>query len=186
MERCAVLLAAVLALLNRRRRAAHGGGEKHSVQLKPTSAAIELCTSVNSLKVVWPTISASTENSNAAISRAVNLIHDQGLCWMPGILPHELLAECLSCAQNNFRSCLDKIENGGYRLGIGIANGFEEIVQRHEGRFDMQVRCFKALFVNLVHICHAVQNEKSAVHRQIHYTQFEAVADPQGCSWRRL
>ena len=73
-----------------------------------------------------------------AITKGVQLLNEQGVCWLPDVLPAELVQACYESASVNFEKCLDDIQAQGYRLGVGIANGFDEIVQRHKGRYDMQ------------------------------------------------
>ena len=129
----------ITALVFRLRNNRSGNLNERSKDVNKSTA---LCSTCESLKVEWPCIPAESEGRHAstidAIEHAVELINDQGVCWVPGVLPPHLLAECFRCATKNFDSCLQKVErDSGHKMQVGIANGFQEIVQRHPGRFDM-------------------------------------------------
>jgi ectoine hydroxylase-related dioxygenase (phytanoyl-CoA dioxygenase family) len=76
------------------------------------------------------------------------LINEQGVCWLSNVLSAELVQFCYEKASTNFENCLKDIERQGYKLGVGIANGFDEIVQRHTGRYDMQSEMNQAPFTD--------------------------------------
>lgn len=55
---------------------------------------------------------------------------------------------------SNFSKCIALLKKRGHILGIGAKEGFAEIVQRHEGRYEMRYCMHEGGFHNILEKLH--------------------------------
>jgi len=66
--------------------------------------------------------------------------NDRGFCILEDVIARESIDKLQKQSLSNFADALDIIERKKLHFGIGIKNGFKEIVQRHTARFEMPHR----------------------------------------------
>lgn len=62
---------------------------------------------------------------------------DDGFCLFEGIMEDQDISDWKAHALSSFEEVSHLIAESGSNFGIGIKNGFKEIVQRHQARFEM-------------------------------------------------
>jgi hypothetical protein len=68
----------------------------------------------------------------------INKFHEDGYMVLKDVLPVDIINEALVAATNNFNSCLALIAERNLEFGMHAKNGFKEIVERNENRYEMQ------------------------------------------------
>ena len=69
-----------------------------------------------------------------AAQRAAQLVRDEGVVVLPGVMSEEWIAEALAHTDTSFAECMERVGTG---MPVGMEHGYSEIVHRAEGRFDM-------------------------------------------------
>lgn len=91
----------------------------------------------------------------------VEHFHSKGYCLFEDLFSSHDIDGLKETSMRHFEEIQNIIANSGQRLGIGIKEGFDEIVQRHEGRYEMPYK-MNDIFKNvsqspiLMQIVHAI------------------------------
>jgi hypothetical protein len=80
---------------------------------------------------------------------AVQSFEQDGFVAIPSLHSPQHIDSLCAVALENFETCIRTIEANGHSLGIGVKEGFKEIVQRHLNRFEMTFRMDQTPFLNL-------------------------------------
>ena len=97
-----------------------------TVPLRPTSSNLSLC----------------------------ELFNNRGYIEIPGIIAEQSLDVLRLLVMSRYHELQEIITQNGLHFGIGIKNGFKEIVQRQPGRFEMPYRMESEEIDSLVNLSH--------------------------------
>ena len=90
--------------------------------------------------------SYSTDMSDEWICSKAEIFVQRGFCSVENIFSVEDVEAMNTTAMENFRILLSLLEINNLSLGIGIKNGWKEIVQRHPNRYEMTFRMSSEVF----------------------------------------
>ncbi len=88
----------------------------------------------------------SVSPNDSSINTTVRQFHEDGFVVIENCFPMEIIDNAFMHAMNNFHECIQHIESKNLHFGIGIKNGFKEIVQRHPSRFEMPYKMDSPVF----------------------------------------
>lgn len=78
--------------------------------------------------------------------RTATAFGEDGYITIDNVFPIAVIEEAYIQAMKNFREVISIIHAKDLHLGIGIKNGFKEIVQRHSNRFEMPFKMDNTIF----------------------------------------
>ena len=83
---------------------------------------------------------ADFESIESIWSSKVDDFHNRGFTMLVDAIDPSIIDQLRIQTMSNYEDCMAIIAQKDHELGVGIKNGFKEIVQRHTGRFEMPHR----------------------------------------------
>ena len=84
-----------------------------------------------------------------------------GYCVIEDVIPVNDIDEMFNTAMNNYTDIISRITEKALRFGIGIKNGFKEIVQRHPLRYEMPYLMNNSVFDKILENATIIETVKS-------------------------
>jgi hypothetical protein len=84
--------------------------------------------------------------SDDSKNEAVDRFTENGFAVLNDIFDVDLIEDMKVLAENSFRALQDHLRTNNLVLGIGIKEGYKEVVQRHLNRFEMPYRMENCIF----------------------------------------
>ena len=84
-----------------------------------------------------------------------------GYCVIEDVIPVNDIDEMFNTAMNNYAEIISRITEKALRFGIGIKNGFKEIVQRHPLRYEMPYLMNNSVFDKILENATIIETVKS-------------------------
>ena len=91
---------------------------------------------------------AQEESGAGTVAAQAKDLLERGFTTTVAALDAVTASCCLEEALGHFEECLSVLEAAGKPLGVGLKEGYEEIVQRNEGRFEMAHGMDKGIFAS--------------------------------------
>ncbi len=82
----------------------------------------------------------------STIEENTALFHQDGYLKLPGIFERETIHLFQDIAMKNYQEARHILESNDISIGIGIKEGFKDMVQRHQDRFEMPYKMDSEIF----------------------------------------
>lgn len=79
----------------------------------------------------------------------IDTFSSEGYCIISNLFDASILEQLMKEALSNFNDIMSFIKENNVQFGVGLKKGYDEIVQRHEGRYEVTYK-MKSLFQSLV------------------------------------
>ena len=94
------------------------------------------------------TFQATSTTSTTTATQASNAFEKVGLVKIQNLIPRELSLQALQEAQSSFDELFAAMKERNVELQQGTKGGYAEIVQRSEGRYEMNYKMTTGIFAN--------------------------------------
>jgi hypothetical protein len=102
------------------------------------------------------------------LTQKVHEFHENGFCVLENFFPNENYELLKNNCLQNFYDIQEIITERGLKFGVGLKNGYDEIVQRHPGRYEVTYQMkniFQSMSNNsrLLELIHGILGEEIVI-----------------------